>query len=119
MKSLFKLLLVTLFLINGCVSYEETEKPQQEELEEDVSRILRINNVDRRVEADKIFELGDIYLSNGEKEKAMSMYNEGLMVDSFRFEYQLKHAKLLFEAGQKEEAIEKVKTTYKLSLIHI
>jgi predicted Zn-dependent protease len=113
MKSLFKLLLVTLFLINSYVFCEEIEKSQQEKLEEEVNRLLQINNVDRRVEVGKIFELGDIYLSNEEKKKAMKMYHEGLMVDSFRFEYQLKHAKLLFEAGQKEEAIEKVKTTYK------
>jgi predicted Zn-dependent protease len=53
--------------------------------------------------------LADIYSSEGNDNKAIRLYNEGLKVDSWKLEYQLKLAKLLKKCGDTSTAAEKAK----------
>lgn len=100
-----------LFLLSG-MAFCQADNSHKLALERRVSELLKMTNVNRRPEVDKFFELGDIYAEEGNSQKARRMYEEGLAVDSWNYAYQLKHAEMLLEQGQKEQALEKIRAVY-------
>lgn len=112
MKHTGAVVLLFLFLFSLCKPGWAADAVRKRFLEQRTAELLRMSNVNRRPEVDKFFELGDIYAEEKDIPKAMHMYEEGLAVDSWNYEYQLKHAKLLLETGQKDPALEKIRAVY-------
>jgi len=69
-------------------------------------------NVDQRECVDDFFALADACAGEGKIDEAVSLYEQGLRVDSWRLEYQIKLARLLKQANRREEAVRKTKTVY-------
>ncbi|HML73820.1 MAG TPA: hypothetical protein PKB02_04920, partial [Anaerohalosphaeraceae bacterium] len=97
-------------LLPYCImSSSETTDPNRVLLQKEVSAILQNTNVNQRSDVDKIFKLGDIYLDEGDKEKAIYYYTRGLQVHAWNLAYQLKLADLFRQSGRTEEATEKAR----------
>lgn len=116
-KQIFRLASAVIFILwpallsSAPYDYEQ----QTSKLEARVEEILARDNVSRRQDVGEIFKLADIYSKQGNTEKALELYEAGLSVDSFRFDYQLKLANLLTESGDTKRAIEKYKNVYTYS----
>ncbi len=94
------------------VSASEAVDPNKVVLQKEVSVILQNTNINQRTDVDKIFKLGDIYLGEGNKEKAIYYYTRGLQVHAWNLEYQLKLADLFRQSGQIEKAEEKARLVF-------
>lgn len=86
--------------------------PERAVLEARVQQILQKDNVSQRREIDDVFALADLYASEENTTEAVRLYEAGLRVDSWRFAYQLKLARLLHQLGDTAAAIEKTQTAY-------
>lgn len=85
------------------------DEGRKAELEARAKEVLAMDNVSMRKEVGVLFELGDLYLKENNIARAMRLYEQGLTADSLNFAYQVKHAKLLLTAGEKGQAVEKLK----------
>ena len=65
------------------------------------------SNVDLRERVDDVFTLADARAREQKIDEAISLYQQGLQVDPWRLEYQLKLARLLKQIGLEEQAVEK------------
>lgn len=64
-------------------------------------------NVDQRQRVGELFERADARAAEGKHDEAISLYQQGLQVDPWQLEYQLKLARLFEQIGLKEQAVEK------------
>lgn len=112
-KQIIKLFIAVTFIIASISSaFDSSENKKIAELETRVKEILARDNISQRPDVNDVFELADIYASQGNSSKAREMYEKGLSIDSFRFEYQLKCANLMRKSGDANQAIEKYKSVY-------
>ena len=65
------------------------------------------SNVDLREHVDDVFARADACACQQKIDQAISLYQQGLQVDPWRLEYQLKLARLLKQIGLEEQALEK------------
>ncbi len=65
------------------------------------------SNVDLRERVDDVFTRADACAREQKIDEAISLYQQGLQVDPWRLEYQLKLARLLKQIGLEEQAVEK------------
>ena len=77
-----------------------------------VKKILSKTTTDRRADVDKIFALGNLYEKKEKPDRAVKYYNEGLKVDGWRLEYQIKLAELLEKQDHTKEALERAEFVY-------
>lgn len=75
------------------------------ELEKAVQGILGTDSVQKRRNVNKLFQLADMYLNEGNDEKALMLFEQALRGDAAHFEKQLIFAKLLLNKKQQERAI--------------
>lgn len=103
-------------VLSGYHSFEELKKhslkKNKEQLQALVEEHLKGSNVDLRGNVDDLFSLADLYMDEGDQEKASDLYEQALKVDGWRLEYQLKYANLLEKRGYKDQAIEKAKIVF-------
>jgi len=112
-NKVFKSFIAAALLISSIsLASNKSESKKITELEARVKEILSRDNISRRPDVNDIFELADLYAIQGNISKAREMYEAGLSIDSFRFEYQLKCANLMKKAGDVNQAIEKYKSVY-------
>jgi predicted Zn-dependent protease len=104
--------MLLLSLSFSCAKTEEPNEPNKALLEEQVTEYLNTGNVDLREHVEELFSLADIYKEEGKDKEAMKLYQEALTVNAWRLDYQFKMAELLRKHGEKNEAVEKVKTVY-------
>lgn len=116
-KQVFRLATAIIFILWPALlsSASDDYEQQTSKLEARVEEIRERDNVSQRKNVSDVFKLADIYVKHGYTQKARELYEAGLSVDSFRFDYQLKLANLLTESGDTKEAIEKYKTVYAYS----
>jgi predicted Zn-dependent protease len=65
------------------------------------------SNVDLREHVDEVFARADACACQQKIDEAITLYQQGLQVDPWRLEYQLKLARLLKQIGLEEQAVEK------------
>ena len=65
------------------------------------------SNVDLREHVDDVFARADACACQQKIDEAISLYEQGLQVDPWRLEHQLKLARLLKQIGLEEQAVEK------------
>ena len=65
------------------------------------------SNVDLREHVDDVFARADACACQQKIDEAITLYEQGLQVDPWRLEYQLKLARLLKQIGLEEQAVEK------------
>ena len=65
------------------------------------------SNVDLREHVDDVFTRADACACQQKIDEAITLYQQGLQVDPWRLEYQLKLARLLKQIGLEEQAVEK------------
>ena len=115
-KQVLKLFIaVTFFIASISLASDSSENRKIAELEARVKEILARDNISQRPDVNDVFELADIYASQGNISKARKMYETGLSIDSFKFEYQLKCADLMRKSGDVNQAVEKYKSIYTYS----
>lgn len=86
----------------------------REALERKVQRILsEENSIVRWKGINDIFLLADLCAAEGNDEKASALYEEGLRLDSWRLEYQVPSARLLYKRGDAARAVEKARAVYR------
>ena len=69
-----------------------------------VSKVLNSGNMEQMSEVDEIFKFADWMLGEGLTNRAMALYEAGLVADNTRFDYQLKLAQLELKNGRSENA---------------
>ena len=103
-------LLTILFFCSGiCTGVEKKSSIDKEKLKKRVELFLKENNVNLRRNVDDVFLLAEIYEKEGKDKEAMFLYQEGLRVNSWRLDYQLKLAQFMYKYGAQKQAVEKVK----------
>jgi predicted Zn-dependent protease len=95
-----------------CCGQTTVSKAEIRELEDRVKALLEQSNVSRRSGIDDVFRLADIYHDQGKTVDAIMLYKEGLKVDPWRLEHQIKLAKILADRNDKEAGIEKAQLVY-------
>ena len=106
-------LLMILFLCSGLYSGEgEKTFVDKKKLKIRVEQLLKADNVTLRRGVEDVFLLAEIYEKEGKDKDAIFLYQEGLRVNSWRLDYQLRLAQLMYKYGVQEQAIEKVKIVY-------
>lgn len=114
-KQVFRLAAAIVFILWPVLlssASDDYEQQKTAELEGRVEEIRARDNVSQRQDVNDIFNLADIYAKQGDTQQARELYEAGLSIDSFRFDYQLKLANLLTESGDTKQAIEKYKSVY-------
>ncbi len=92
------------------LSTAEAGKPSDQEslrLEARIKHWRTLGNVFRRAGVEDAFLLADRYTDQGRDEDAIRLYAEALQVDSWRFDKQLKLARLLAAHARADEAAQK------------
>lgn len=89
--------------------WAQPEQESRQALEADVANILAQDNVSQRGGIDRVFQLAGLYAQEGNASEAIRLYEAGLQVDSWRWESQLKLARLLHGQERKDEAVEKAR----------
>ena len=103
-------LLMILFLCSGLYSGEgEKTSVDKKKLKIRVEQFLKADNVTLRRGVEDVFLLAEIYEKEGKDKDAMFLFQEGLRVNSWRLNYQLRLAQLMYKYGEKEQAVEKAK----------
>jgi len=119
MRMLLKHVLICLAILAlsspTVISNDNPDEREKEALKKTVERILRLPNVDRREYVNVIFRLADVLAMEGDYKGAKKYYSEGLKLDSWRFDYQLKLARVLKETDGTKEALEKARIVYDLA----
>ncbi len=86
----------------------------REALEKKVRRILsEESSIIRWQGINDLFLLADLCDAEGNGEKASALYEEGLRLDSWRLEYQIPSARLLYERGDAARAVEKARAVHR------
>jgi predicted Zn-dependent protease len=114
-KRVFRLAAAIVFILWPVLlssASDDSEQQKTAELEARVEEIRAKDNVSQRQDVNAIFELADMYASQDDANKARELYEAGLSIDSFRFDYQLKLANLLKQSDDTKQAIEKYKSVY-------
>ncbi|HBF33686.1 TPA: hypothetical protein DDW35_03910 [Candidatus Sumerlaeota bacterium] len=87
--------------------------PEQQQAIARAKQVLVLDTVQQRANVQVVFSCADLLVSKGDKKEAARFYLEGLKVDSWNFEYQLKAARLLKELNRKTEAVERLNAILK------
>ena len=93
-------------LIGTAVAAQPEPEPRRA-LEARVAKILAQDNVSQRSSINDVFQLADLYAQEDNVPEAIRLYEAGLRVDSWRWDFQLKLARLLQAHGRQGEAVEK------------
>ncbi|MCK4532989.1 hypothetical protein KAU39_04325 [bacterium] len=104
-----KILMISFLCAGFCNGIEKKSSIDKEKLKKRVELFLKKDNVTRRRNVEDVFVLAEIYEKEGNDKDAMFLYQEGLRVNSWRLDYQLKLAQLMYKYGDKKQAVEKVK----------
>ena len=112
MKTIFKVLVITLvcMIINGCGGQQKTatgEKVNDKELtsQSDVKKSQLLKQLDKKYEDAKThYELGKLYHSEGQWDKAEWEYNKALAFNPVYHDAQASIVKLLVDKGDKQRS---------------
>jgi Flp pilus assembly protein TadD len=112
MKTIFKVLVITLvcMVINGCGEQQKTatgEKVNDKELtsQSDVKKAQLLKQLDKKYEDAKThYELGKLYHSEGQWDKAEWEYNKALAFNPVDHDAQASIVKLLVDKGDKQRS---------------
>ena len=86
-----------------------------EDLEKEVQAILKCDEIVRRRNIDKVFELAALHRQNGEDIRAIELYEVGLTVNAANLHRQLELAWLLAKNKRENNAVSKAKLVYELA----
>lgn len=84
-------------------------------LEEEVLALLKGDEIVRRRNIDKVFELADLYRQKGNTLRAIELYEAGLTVNAANLKRQMELALLLMKYKRKDDAVAKAKLVYELA----